>query len=59
MDCNISLYFGNSFSNKSFQKLFSRLMLNPPYSNFGTYMMAYPQFVEVIAKQTMVLIFFR
>jgi hypothetical protein len=56
--CNLSLYFGNSFLNKLVQNLFSRSMLNPPYSNFGTYMIAYLQFVEVIAKQTMVLNFF-
>ncbi len=59
MACNLSLYFGSSFSNKSFQKLFSRSMSNSFDFGYETYMMAFPQFVETTTKQIEVLIFSR
>ncbi len=39
--CNLSLFFGNFFSNKSFHK-FSRSMSNPPNFGSDTCMMAFP-----------------
>jgi hypothetical protein len=59
MACNLSLYFGSSFSNKLFQKLISRSMSNS--FNFGskTYMMAFPRSMETTTKQIEVLIFSR
>ncbi len=59
MACNLSLYFGSSYSNKSFQKLFSRSMSNSFDFGSETYMMAFPQFVETTTKQIEVLIFSR
>jgi hypothetical protein len=59
MACNLSLYFGSSFSNKSFQKLFPRSISNSLDFGSKTYMMAFPQYVEIATEQIEVLIFSR
>ncbi len=57
MACNLALYFGSSFSNKSFQK-FSRSMSTSLDFGFDTCVMVFPLFVEVAIEQIGALISF-